>query len=327
MTGETDLVARQGVEAVRLLLLTELGWYPREPVDPDYGVDVYVESAVDGVPDGRMLALQIKSGSSYFTERTDTHITYRGSDRHLRYWSGHSLPVVLVLYHPEERVAYWQAITPETVQDTGKNWKVDVPVSQRVHAASAEALRDLADGDPYLLYLNALRADRSWMQLLAGGGTVFLEVDEWVNKTSGRGEFLIIGTPAGEGEPLERTRTGYFGLWPYAEVLPRLFAWAHLAVDEDLYDMHEEDQWNLDCGAYDSEACTYIIHTESFSDWRASKPDLRPYESAGGGEVDRWRLELTLNDVGRSFLTLDGYIAAQLAPTPSVVEDDGTAET
>ena len=91
--------------------------------------------------------------------------------------------------------------------------------------------------------------------------------------------------------------------------------------------MHEEDQWDLDCGDYDSETGTYIIYTESFSDRRASKPDLRPYESAGGGEVDRWRLELTLNDVGRSFLTLDGYVAAQLAPTPSVVEDDGTAET
>jgi hypothetical protein len=86
--------------------------------------------------------------------------------------------------------------------------------------------------------------------------------------------------------------------------------------------MHEEDQWNLDCGAYDSETGIYFVHTESFADWQAGKPNLRPYESAGGGEVDRWRLHLTLNDVDRSFLTLDGYIAAQLAPTPSVVEED-----
>jgi hypothetical protein len=56
MSGSTDLMARLGVEAVRTLTV-EMGCHPREPTDPDYGIDVLVETALDGVPGGRMLAL------------------------------------------------------------------------------------------------------------------------------------------------------------------------------------------------------------------------------------------------------------------------------
>lgn len=35
----SDLPERAGVERVRTTFVEELGWYPREPERPDYGID------------------------------------------------------------------------------------------------------------------------------------------------------------------------------------------------------------------------------------------------------------------------------------------------
>jgi Domain of unknown function (DUF4365) len=100
MSGSSDLTSREAVQAVELALVRELGCYPREPPAPDYGIDVYVEAALDGVPNGRMLGVQIKGGASFFAETTGDGVVFRSEERHLEYWLGHSLPVVVVLYDP-----------------------------------------------------------------------------------------------------------------------------------------------------------------------------------------------------------------------------------
>jgi hypothetical protein len=83
----SDLTERAGVEHVRAKFVGERGWYPREPERPDYGIDVYVECADDGRPNGRLLGVQVKSGSSYFDEATDEGLVFRGEARHLHYWT------------------------------------------------------------------------------------------------------------------------------------------------------------------------------------------------------------------------------------------------
>jgi uncharacterized protein DUF4365 len=309
MSGEKDLVGQQGVDATRALFSGALGWYAREPTSPDYGIDMYAEAANDGVPNGRLVGIQVKSGASWFSEETDEGIVYRGGDRNVEYWLNHSLPVIVVLYDPEEKTAYWQAVTPETVASTGKGWKLIVPRAQVLDASAADTLNELAEGDPYLLALNQLRADRSWMDTLRSGGEVFVEVAEWVNKTSGRGQFALIGVSK-EGDKVTRVRDVFWGLLPYEEVLPLLFPWATLAVDEELYDQKEEDAWDTETGAWDPETGRYITHSDSFTEWREStgRLGIRPYEIEAD-ELAHWRLALELNEVGRAFIALDDYLA------------------
>jgi hypothetical protein len=167
-----------------------------------------------------MLGVQIKGGASFFSETAGDGIVFRSEERHLEYWLGHSLPVVVALYDPGDQAILWQAVTPETAQSRGKGWKLVVPRAQRLDASSAPALQDLVEGDPYTSGLNALRADLSWMRLLRDGGRVWVEVEEWVDKSSGRGSITLIGRPAGGGERLERTRGVYLGLMPYDQVIP-----------------------------------------------------------------------------------------------------------
>jgi uncharacterized protein DUF4365 len=220
-----------------------------------------------------------------------------------------TLPVVLVLYHPEEKSAYWVAVTDDAVEPTPKGWKITAPRDQTLTSDAAPALQELAADDSYLLALNRLRSERTWMQLLRDGGSVFVAAKEWVNKTSGRGTIKLIGTPPEGGEPVVRERMIFAGLRPYADVLPELFPWGELEIDEDTYLEWDEELWTEEVGVYDSEEGRIIGHVEDFQDWRANRfgESLRPYRQEAG-EVDHWRLRVELNELGRSFLHVDEYL-------------------
>jgi hypothetical protein len=263
------------------------------------------------MPTGRLLALQIKSGKSYFGRRGTDGITYYGDPAHLDYWFRHSLPVVVVLYHPVEKKAYWQVVSPETVQHTKKRWKLLVPWGNELGASAAPALERHAEGDPLVLMMRTFEMARPWMELLRAGEVLLLDVDEWVNKSSGRGDFQLktVGRYGNE----HVIRTWPFQIFPgipYEELIPRLFPWAELEVHVPTYDYAEEDLWEQEEGMWDSEEGRYIVMGDSFADWRARRPSgLRPYEE--NGEIAKWRLALTLGSLGEAFLILHDFLAEQ----------------
>jgi hypothetical protein len=56
-----------GVNAVEGVVLKEFGWLFREQAVSDYGIDAHVEEVdSDNKPTGKLVALQIKSGPSFF---------------------------------------------------------------------------------------------------------------------------------------------------------------------------------------------------------------------------------------------------------------------
>lgn len=315
MTGSSDQTSREGVEAVRLALVQDLGWYPREPSAPDYGVDLYVECATDGIPNGRLLGLQIKSGSSFFRERSNDSVVFRGSRRHLEYWLGHSLPIVVVLYDPTAKTSIWQAVTRDAVSLTRQGWKMLVPRAQVLDVNAQAHLAEIAEDDEYTLRLNALRADKSWMSVLGNGGRVLLDVGEWINKSSGRGSLRLTAELADGTTSLERSREVYLGSADYAESLPLLFPWAELDIDEETYEAHDRQRWELEEGIYDSEDDRVLVVGLSFQEWREQQGQsgLRPYEVAAD-EVAQWRLTLELNPLGQNFLALDQYLSGRGEP-------------
>ncbi len=139
-TAHTD---RQGI-ALNQLVFEEAGFLFREQVVHDYGIDAHVEIVQNDRPTGRILGVQIKSGSSFFSEKTDDGFIYRSDDDHIQYWLNHSLPIILTLCNIETQQVYWQALSASTVTRTGRNWKLIVPKNQIVGFDSTGALADLA---------------------------------------------------------------------------------------------------------------------------------------------------------------------------------------
>lgn len=136
---------RMGVAAANLEF-SSWGWAFRSQEVEDYGIDAHVEP-FDGPdrPIGRMLALQIKSGDSYFREAADGGWWYRGDNRHLRYWLGHVLPVMIVIYEVNSRVLYWQHVTEDRVEYTDHAWKILIPRDQVLSAEAGARLRVIAE--------------------------------------------------------------------------------------------------------------------------------------------------------------------------------------
>ncbi len=92
MAGSSDQTDREGIHAVGLIF-TRLNWIFREQPTSDYGIDAQAEKRnPDGKAGGKLIALQIKSGPSYFRPRGDGYVYY-GEARHREYWSNYSLPV------------------------------------------------------------------------------------------------------------------------------------------------------------------------------------------------------------------------------------------
>lgn len=301
-------VASEGVTHTRLAVQDELGWLFRDQPTEDYGIDAHAE-VVDGEDvRGRLLALQIKGGMSYFREAAPKGWWFRPDAGHVAYWLNHSLPVAVVLYHPETKRCHWQLVNRQTLQATSRGgWKLLVPEAQVLDASAADRLREAAEGDPYVLRIRQLQLAKPWMELLASGKRLVVDIEEWINKTSGRGSISLGVDNEDGGKPEELARWGVLlGLASYAEVVPRLFAWADVRVHEETYDDAEYDQYEAECVIYDNEGDRFVI--EDFDEWRSGRlaQGLRPYAN-GAGEVDFWRLELTLNELGKAFLVVDRF--------------------
>jgi hypothetical protein len=301
-------ISSEGVTRTQLAVQEELGWLFREQPTEDFGIDAHVE-VIDGEDvRGRLLALQIKSGESWFKEPGSGGWWYRPDDDHVRYWLSHSLPVVVVLYDPTTKTCYWQLVTNSTLQQVGtKGWKLLVPKSQIVNADAGAAWRAAAEGDPYELRLRELRLARPWMQMLSDGVRLVVDFEEWINKNSGRGS-IAIGIDREDGNEPEPLVTWHLfpGPTDYAETVPKLFAWADVGIHEETYEDAERALYEAECAIWDEGEPYY---TYPYADWareRAASAGIRPYDNAHG-EVDYYRLELTLNELGRSFLVVDDF--------------------
>ncbi|WP_034211678.1 DUF4365 domain-containing protein [Arenimonas metalli] len=280
------------------------GWLFREQTTHDYGIDAHVEIVEKDRPTGKLIAFQIKSGASFFAEETDTSFVFRTDDKHVAYWVGHSMPVVLALYNPASDTVHWKQVTRESIQRTKSAWKIEVP-KNNVLADVVHALGELASitqPEPYIRRLNRLRIDRKWMDLIQQGVEVRVTFDDWINKGLSRFQVTIYTEEEKEAWPVLYTPGVDVG-----DMLEHFFPWADFAVDEEEY---REGVWSIwEANSYqgrDSETGT-IFYGESFEDWYEPPNGIVPV--AENGETETYVLLLSLNNFGRSFLAVDDYLS------------------
>lgn len=74
----------------------------------DFGKDVYVDVATNGVVSYLCVALQIKSGTSYRTAKGEYFIPV---GKHAESWRLHTIPVFGIVYDPDDTLMRWVDIT------------------------------------------------------------------------------------------------------------------------------------------------------------------------------------------------------------------------
>lgn len=137
---------RLGIHAVAKIFNNEFNWVFRDQPVNDFGIDALVEvtrlslNFKKLLPIGKLIAVQIKSGKSYFKENMNDYFVFRGLKKHLDYWLNYSIPVILILYDKSADMAYWQIINHSTVISTEKSFKVHIPKKNLLNANNRETL-------------------------------------------------------------------------------------------------------------------------------------------------------------------------------------------
>lgn len=145
--SKSSRIDRIGIQTVGLQF-ESAGYIFREQETSDYGIDAQIE-VIDGESvTGQLIAIQIKSGSSWFKEKYDGGYVFRGKQKHLDYWLDHSLPVLIILCNTETSICYWQTITATNVIHTKKSWKINIPNYQRINPGMDVDLKRLVNKLP-----------------------------------------------------------------------------------------------------------------------------------------------------------------------------------
>ncbi|GGI20454.1 DUF4365 domain-containing protein [Oxalicibacterium faecigallinarum] len=304
----TPQTERLGVSALDHFF-SEQGWLFREQSTHDYGIDAHIEIVENERPTGKLIALQIKSGTSFFKEETADSYVFRTDDKHVAYWVGHSMPVVLVLYNPDTKTAHWQQITRKLVKNTGKKWKIKVPKIDMLANPeyTLKGLKSLTQLEPYVRRLNRLRIDRHWMDLISKGVQVRITFEDWVNKSLPRYQVTIYTDDETETWP-----TLYAPGVRLKGMLHHFFPWAKYKVDEDAYQAEAEDRREAERYSYHDPETGKTYYSQDFDEWIKPPQGLVPVSE--NGETTNYVLILSLNKFGRSFMLLDDYLSDPEAP-------------
>lgn len=286
-------------------------WMFREQPIDDVGIDAHMELIESTGKPKQLLALQIKSGSSWFKEEKDGCIIFRNiNERQYNYWTMNSLPCIVVLYNPDDDMCIWEKLTAETIEKTkggnGKGFFVKVPLNQVfLNDLSNEELLSFTNLPHHITNYNFLLSQKKFMQIIQDGGIIRLHSIEWVNKSSGSGKTELI---VNDGKTIQKYLYPYwFPFTAYKMVFPRLFPWANFSVDEDFFEENDETLWREYHCYYDNEDDEWINTGDSFEEFRKKLDPMRSIDHSG--EVAEYMLVLSLNELGRSFLNVDKFVS------------------
>ncbi len=286
-------------------------WLFRPQPFNDIGIDAHIEFIDESDSPKQLLALQIKSGKSYFDEIRDGNVIFRDiNDRQYSYWTMNSLPCIVILYNPENNTSIWEKLTSDTIKKTkegnGKGYFVNVPLKQTfLDSKSNEKLLSITNLPQHVVNYNFLLSQKNFMEIIKNGGTVKLHSTEWVNKSSGKGTTEIIVNDE-NGEEIY-SYPYWFPFTPYEMVFPRLFPWATFTADDDFYEEEDKNEWREYNCWYDKEKDEWIVVGDTFEKYRKSLNPMRSIDHSG--EVAEYMLALGLNELGESFLKIDEYVS------------------
>ncbi len=107
---KTNITSKTGVNFIRSAVEGAGSLFHKIEMENDLGIDALIELIRDEKPLNKQIAIQIKSGQSYYnSEKEEVLIPIM---QHRNYWSKHPLPVIGIVYIPTLKRAHWVDIKP-----------------------------------------------------------------------------------------------------------------------------------------------------------------------------------------------------------------------
>lgn len=134
----------------------------RETGTGDVGIDGTLEFVNrQGFATGRIVAVQVKSGPSYFATPCDGGWKFYFEPKHQYYWELFPLPVVLVLHDPRSNLSYWTDVR-QALRTPGRGERTFVEVFAHNVLEDTTPLRLFetagAQGEPFIENIDGVLA-------------------------------------------------------------------------------------------------------------------------------------------------------------------------
>ncbi len=163
--GATYTQERLGIAAVQIYAARSKQIW-RETDTGDVGIDGQLEFVnAEGFATGRMVAVQVKSGPSFFKHEADTGWKFYPEDKHRYYWESFPLPVILILHNPDNEESYWVDVRQALRMPKEQQAFVELPSENRLEAT-----------EPTTLFENAGALDIAFIPEIADVFRVLLEI-------------------------------------------------------------------------------------------------------------------------------------------------------
>ncbi len=101
----TAITSKEGINFVRSVVESGGSLFIKIEQENDLGIDALLEFIRDETPLNKQIAVQVKSGATYYSADAEECAFPTGN--HRTYWSSHPLPVFGIVYVPARRAAFW----------------------------------------------------------------------------------------------------------------------------------------------------------------------------------------------------------------------------
>lgn len=171
ITGET------GVNAVSNIVNNEFKWiFRRNHDEHDFGIDGYLDVVTqDGAVTGQSIAVQIKSGQSFFKTRTSNGFTFYGEKKHLNYYLNQKNPILIIIHDDKLNLTLWQVFEITNTERTPTGWKMNIPIKNKFDISSIDKLLEIVG--PVEDHLEALEVHWAFNETLLSADFIHYAID------------------------------------------------------------------------------------------------------------------------------------------------------
>lgn len=122
-------IGDKGLTLIKYIIEHDFNWIFRENhLEDDFGIDGYIDIiGDDNSVTGKTIAVQIKTGESFFKTETPTGWTFYGENKHLNYYSNLDIPILILIVNLDDKKVYWEEFSINKTSNTTKGWTILIP--------------------------------------------------------------------------------------------------------------------------------------------------------------------------------------------------------
>lgn len=175
--NKKNFTSDSGVNFVATVVNDELGWiFRKNNNETDYGIDGYLDIVnEEGEVTGQSFAVQIKSGESFFKQKSGNGFVYYGESKHLNYYRNQQLPLLLIIYSPKNEQCLFRVFDELAIEPSGNSWKITI---KNKDVFGVQSKDDLIESLPPLKDdVDQLKEHWAFNDEIVSAGVIFYVID------------------------------------------------------------------------------------------------------------------------------------------------------